>query len=154
MNKIRITTLFTVLCLTIGTTTANTKTNNNKIDNKARIVKLDKQLFLEKVANYETNPDEWIYLGDKPSIIDFYADWCGPCKVLSPILEELTTEYGDKLIIYKINTDTEKELAQAFGIRSIPTLLFCPMNGKPRVHQGTLQKNEFKRIIKEVLKVE
>ena len=159
MNKIKVATLFTVLCLILCTNTAIAKTNNNKteskkMDNKVNTVKLDKQLFLEKVANYETNPDEWIYLGNKPCIIDFYADWCGPCKALSPILEELAAEYGDKLVIYKINTDIEKELAQAFGIRSIPTLLFCSMDDKPRIAQGALPKNELKKIIKEILKVE
>lgn len=116
-----------------------------------KTIKLTKADFLTKVANYETNPDEWKYLGDKPALIDFYADWCGPCKVIAPVLEELAAEYGDEIYIYKIDTEKEQELAAAFGIRSIPTLLFIPMNGDPQMAQGALPKATLKEAINSVL---
>ena len=89
----------------------------------AQVIHLNKAEFLEKVYNYEKNPDKWTYEGDKPAIVDFYADWCGPCKMIAPILEELAAEYAGQIVVYKINTDKEQELSAAFGIRSIPTLL-------------------------------
>ena len=116
-----------------------------------KTIHLTKAEFLKKVANYETNPNEWKYLGDKPAIVDFYASWCGPCKTIAPILEELAAEYGDKIYIYKVDTEEEEELAAAFGIRSIPTLLFIPMNGKPQMAQGAMPKSAFKDAINEVL---
>lgn len=112
---------------------------------------LTKEDFLAKVANYEQNPTEWKYLGDKPCIIDFYANWCGPCKMVAPILEELSEEYKDQIYIYKVNTEEQEELAAAFGIRSIPSILFCPMNAQPQMAQGALPKNTFKQAISEVL---
>ncbi len=116
-----------------------------------KIQHLDKAQFLTHIANYETSPNEWKYLGDKPAIIDFYASWCGPCRMLSPILEELALEYADRLTIYKVDTEKELELAAAFGIRSIPTLLFCPMAGSPQMTQGAMGIEDLRRIINEVL---
>ncbi len=116
-----------------------------------KTIHLTKAEFLKKVADYETNPNEWKYLGDKPAIVDFYASWCGPCKTIAPILEELAAEYGDKIYIYKIDTEEEEELAAAFGIRSIPSLLFIPMNGKPQMAQGAMPKSAFKDAINEIL---
>ena len=113
---------------------------------------LTKQDFLEKVYNYETNK-EWKYEGDLPAIIDFYADWCGPCKMLSPIIEELAEEYSDKVHFYKVDTEAEQELAGAFGIRSIPSMLFIPNDDKPQMAAGALQKDQLKQVISEVLKV-
>ncbi len=112
---------------------------------------LTKSEFLSKVANYEANPTEWIFLGDKPCIIDFYAAWCGPCKTIAPILEDLAKEYDGQIDIYKIDTEAEQELAGAFGIRSIPSILFCPMNGAPQMAVGSMPKNSFKNAIAEVL---
>jgi len=112
---------------------------------------LTKAEFLSKVANYEENPTEWKYLGDKPCIIDFYASWCGPCKTIAPILEDLAKEFADQIYIYKIDTEAEQELAGAFGIRSIPSILFCPMNGAPQMVQGAMPKDSFKKAIAEVL---
>lgn len=114
-------------------------------------INLTKADFLSKVANYEANPSEWKYLGDRPAIIDFYASWCGPCKMIAPILEELAAEYGDSIYVYKIDTEKEQELAAAFGIRSIPTLLFVPMDGDPQLAQGAMPKESLKEAIDAVL---
>ncbi|MBN1819063.1 MAG: thioredoxin [Prolixibacteraceae bacterium] len=111
------------------------------------------ETFKEKVFNFELNKD-WKYEGAKPCMIDFYADWCGPCKVVAPVLEELQKEYGDNIVIYKVNTEDERELAGMFGIQSIPSLLFVPMEGQPQMAMGALPKNTFERAISDVLKVE
>ncbi|MCE1155818.1 MAG: thioredoxin [Bacteroidales bacterium] len=126
----------------------NITTNETK---KMGTIKLTKAEFLTKVANYEANPSEWKYLGDKPCIIDFYADWCGPCKTIAPILEDLAKEYDGQIYIYKVDTEKEQELAAAFGIRSIPSLLFVPMNEQPQMAMGALPKETFKKAIEEVL---
>jgi thioredoxin 1 len=109
--------------------------------------------FKEKVFNYDANKD-WKFEGTKPCMIDFYANWCGPCKTVAPILEELSTEYGEKLDIYKVNTDEERELSSVFGIQSIPSLLFVPLRGQPQMAMGALPKESFKKAFKEVLAVE
>lgn len=106
--------------------------------------------FKEKVFNYETEQD-WKYLGELPAIIDFYADWCGPCKMVAPILEELSTEYEGKLVIYKVNTDVEQELSTVFGIQSIPTMLFIDADGEPMMQPGALPKHVFRKLIEEKL---
>lgn len=114
---------------------------------------LTKETFLKKVFNYEENKD-WKFEGDKPAIIDFYADWCGPCKMIAPILEQLSEEYKGKVDIYKIDTEVEQELAAAFAIRSIPSMLFIPIGDQPQMANGALPKTELERIISEVLQVE
>jgi thioredoxin len=114
---------------------------------------LTKQDFLEKVFNYEQN-QEWKYEGDLPCVIDFYADWCQPCKIVSPILEELSKEYEGKVHFYKVDTEAEQELAAIFGIRSIPSILFVPMSDRPQMAVGALPKDTLKQAIKEVLGVE
>lgn len=114
---------------------------------------LTKQTFFEKVFNFEKNK-EWKFEGDKPVIIDFYADWCGPCKMIAPILEELSEDFKGKVDIYKVDTEAEQELSAAFAIRSIPSMLFIPMNEPPQMAQGALPKAELERIIKDVLGVE
>ena len=125
--------------------------NPTKTENKMGTIHLTKAEFISKVANYEANPSEWKYLGDKPCIIDFYASWCGPCKTIAPILEDLAKEYEGQIYIYKIDTEKEEELASAFGIRSIPTILFCPMNGTPQMAQGALPKDSLKKAISDIL---
>jgi len=105
-------------------------------------VKLTKDLFVQKIWNFSQSPTEWKYLGDKPAIIDFYANWCGPCKIASPILEEIGNEYAGKIIIYKINTDQERELAQIFGITGIPSFLYIPASGKPVMMSGVGRSKE------------
>lgn len=112
---------------------------------------LTKAEFLTKVYNYEKNPKEWKYEGKLPAIVDFYATWCGPCKMVAPILEELAGEYKGKIVVYKIDTDKEPELSAAFGIRSIPTLLFIPAEGTPQVSQGAMPKDALKKAIDEFL---
>ncbi|MEI7500717.1 MAG: thioredoxin [Bacteroidota bacterium] len=111
---------------------------------------LTKQAFLEKVFNYEKN-QEWKFEGTRPCIIDFYADWCGPCKMVAPILEELAKEYAGKIDIYKIDTEAEQELAGTFGIRSIPSMLFVPLAEQPQMSVGALPKDSLKKAISDIL---
>jgi thioredoxin 1 len=111
---------------------------------------LTKQTFLQKVFDYENNK-EWKFAGELPCIVDFYADWCGPCKMVAPILEELAKEYDGKINIYKIDTEAEQELAAVFGIRSIPSLLFVPKEGKPQMAMGAIPKEAFVDAINNVL---
>ncbi len=111
---------------------------------------LTKETFLEKVFDYENNK-EWKYQGELPAIIDFYADWCGPCKMVAPILEDLSEEYDGKIKIYKVDTEVEQELATVFGIRSIPSLLFIPLNEQPQMAAGALPKDAFVDIINKIL---
>ncbi len=111
---------------------------------------LTKETFLEKVFNFEENK-EWKFQGDLPCVIDFYADWCQPCKMVAPILEELQEEYKGKINIYKIDTEEQQELSAAFGIRSIPSLLFCPTDEQPQMAQGALPKDTLKQVIEDVL---
>lgn len=146
MNKL-ITTL-TLLLFVMGAAASN------KGDETMKATNITKEDFLTKVMDYKNNPTEWKYLGDKPAIIDFYASWCGPCKMMAPIMDELAAEYEGEVYIYKVDTEAEEELAQVFGIRSIPSILFIPMNGKPMMSQGALPKAELKKIIKENLGVE
>jgi thioredoxin len=107
---------------------------------------LTKATFLEKVFNFEKNKT-WSFEGNKPAIIDFYADWCGPCKALAPVLEQLSNEYEGKIDIYKIDTEAEQELAAAFGIRSIPSMLFCPADAEPQMANGALPKPDIEKIL-------
>jgi len=111
---------------------------------------LTAQDFKDKVFNYETE-QEWNYKGELPAIVDFYADWCGPCKAIAPLLEELSDEYKDKIVVYKIDTDKEMELSSLFGIQSIPTLLFIPVKGSPMVQKGALPKNILQQVINQRL---
>ena len=114
---------------------------------------LTRQDFLQKIYDYERNED-WKFEGTKPAIIDFYADWCGPCKMVAPILEELSEEYADKIDVYKVDTDAEQELSHVFGIQSIPSMLFVPVGEKPQMAVGALPKDSIKQAMQEILKVE
>ncbi len=107
--------------------------------------------FLEKVWDFESNPQEWVYIGDEPCVIDFYADWCKPCKMVAPIMDDLAKEYDGKVKIYKVDTDKEKRLAGVFQIRSIPAVLFSPMEGRPMIQAGALPKDQYIKIIEEEL---
>ena len=139
------------LLLAACETQATNNDKNNKKENKMKTIELTKADFLKKVMDYETNPNEWKYLGDKPAIIDFYASWCGPCKMVAPILEELAEEYDGQIYIYKVNTEEEQELAGLFGIRSIPSILFIPMGEQPQMATGAMPKSSFKEAIDKVL---
>lgn len=151
--------------------TGSNSTGNNKVENNkpetqrteynnsetyksenTKMVHLTASEFKQKVFNYETEKD-WKFIGDKPVIIDFYADWCGPCKMVAPVLEELSKEYDGKVQIYKVDTEAEQELASVFGIRSIPSILFVPMDGKPQMTMGAMQKEGFIKAINEILLV-
>ncbi len=110
------------------------------------------ETFKTKVFDFEKNK-EWKFEGDKPCIIDFYADWCGPCKMVAPVLEELAKDYDGKLNIYKVDTEAERELSSVFGIRSIPSILFVPMDAQPQMAAGALPKNAFEKAIEDVLGV-
>lgn len=155
--------LMAIVAINVGCTNSSNKTENADVVVKAekgavskavstetKTVKLTNATFKEKVFNYEVNK-EWKYEGDKPCIIDFYADWCGPCKQVAPILEELAKEYDGEIIIYKIDTEKQRELAGAFGIKSIPSLLFVPASGQPQMSQGALPKEQFIKVINEFL---
>ncbi|MCL5020915.1 MAG: thioredoxin [Bacteroidetes bacterium] len=111
---------------------------------------LTKQTFLEKVFDYEKNK-EWKFAGTLPAVVDFWAPWCGPCRAVGPVIEELSKEYDGKVDFYKVNTDEEQELAGVFGIRSIPSLLFIPKEGRPQMAVGALPKNQMKEIIESEL---
>jgi thioredoxin len=113
-------------------------------------IQMTTQDFKDKVFNYETEQD-WKYTGQLPAIIDFYADWCGPCKMIAPVLEELSDEYQDSITIYKVNTDVEQELSSIFGIQSIPTMLFIGSDGEPMMQPGALPRHVLKKIIEEKL---
>lgn len=125
--------------------------NNKKKEKIMKTIQITKKDFLEKINNYEKDATTWNYLGDKPALIDFFADWCGPCKQIAPILEELANEYEGKIYIYKVDVETEKELASLFGIRSIPSMLFIPLEGQPQMASGAAPKSELKRVIDQVL---
>jgi len=150
---------FLMLSLMVAVSLTSCQSKETEKNNEVKTIKektmgtihLTKEEFLKKVVNYETTPNEWKYLGDKPCLIDFYADWCGPCKAVAPVLEELAREYDGQIYIYKIDTDKEQELAGVFGIRSIPSLLFVPMTGQPQMSMGAMPKNQLKEAIDKVL---
>ena len=149
----------------------DSKTENNKVENnlpkkdakthtastiEGQVIHLTKAEFLDKVMNFEKNPNQWVFEGDKPCIIDFYADWCQPCKKAAPVLEELAQEYAGQINVYKIDTQKERELAGAFGIQSIPAFLWVPMEGKPQMSNGIARTSEetkemFKQMIDDLL---
>lgn len=139
------------LTATALTGCAQSSKNNNLNSKNMKAIEINKADFLTKVANIETSPKEWKYLGDKPAIVDFFATWCGPCRALAPVLEEVAGEYGDSLNVYKIDVDKEEELASFFGIRSIPTLLFIPMQGNPQMVVGGMAKSDLKKVIDNTL---
>ena len=145
MRKLKDLFLISVVLLLVSCSMSakSDKNETGGVAAQGEVVVLNKADFLTKVYNYEKNQSEWVYEGTKPCIVDFYADWCGPCKKVSEILKELAGEYKNDIIIYKINVDNEKELAAAFGIQSIPTLLFIPAKGKPQIAQGALSKEQF-----------
>ena len=107
--------------------------------------------FKKQIMDFEANPQEWKYLGDKPTIIDFYATWCGPCKATAPVLEKIAEKYDGRINVFKVDVDKEQELAALFGVRSIPSLLFIPMSEKPQMATGAMMQNDFERAIADIL---
>jgi thioredoxin len=138
-------TLVIVLALAVSFASKSQEASLEKPEN------LTVESFKQKVFNYDKNPDNWVFEGDLPCIVDFYADWCRPCKLIAPIMEELALEYKGKINIYKVNTEQQRELSALFGIKSIPTVLFIPMKGKPQMSAGALPKESFKQVIDEFL---
>ncbi len=136
-----------VIALSVFAQTGYTK----KDSPSGEVVALTKKDFLEKIYNFEKNKDRFVYEGNLPCIIDFYADWCAPCKKVEPILKELAKEYKGKVNFYKINTDNEKELARFFRINSIPTYFFIPANGNPQSYSGAIPRESFVEVITEFL---
>lgn len=114
------------------------------------VVVMNKAMFIEKVFDYE-NSKEWKYKGDKPAIIDLYADWCGPCRMVAPIMKELAQEYAGKITVYKVNVDNERELAALFNATSIPLFVFIPMEGELQLFKGAADKATYKKAIDEFL---
>lgn len=123
----------------------------NEQAGKVHVQQLTTRGFQEKVHDYEENPSVWKYKGDVPCIIDFYADWCRPCKMFAPVLEKIASEYDGKIVVYKVNVDKEKELSSAFGIKSIPTILFVPMEGNPSMQEGMLSEEQMHQAVKTIL---
>ena len=144
MKKIATLTLLLAISFSVFATEPQAKKTVKPID-------LTKSTFLERVFDYETNPDEWSYKGDKPAIVDFHAAWCAPCRITSPILTELAAEYGDKIYVYKIDVDKEPELANKLGAKSLPMFLFIPMNEVPQMAIGALPKKSFREVIETFL---
>jgi thioredoxin len=147
--------LLTVSCGNAKTTPEiNTNTSVDESDlplEAGKTVQMTKAIFIANVSDFEKNPNEWAYKGVRPCVIDFYADWCRPCKMVAPLMEGFANTYKGQVDIYKVNVDKERELAELFGIRSIPTVLFCPMDEKPQMSQGALAKEDYEKIIKEFL---
>lgn len=122
-----------------------------KAATEGTVIQMDNNMFIEKIFDYKSNAEEWKFKGNKPVIIDFYATWCGPCRRVAPILQELAKEYKGKVTIYKVDTDKERELAQNMGIQSLPTILFIPAKGKPQAMVGAADKETFKKAIEDYL---
>lgn len=130
-------------------TTVSEKAAPAESANTATVIYLNKESFQKLVWNYTQNAQDWVYEGSLPAVIDFYADWCGPCKRVAPIMEKLAKEYNGRVVIYKVDTDANQELSSVFGIRSIPSVLFIPKNGKPAMQAGAMQEDQYKQIIEE-----
>lgn len=139
--------ILALLILSLLTVNCNAEAKEKKEDAKSKVIYLNAEQFKTLVFDYK-NEKDWKYLGDKPAILDFYADWCGPCKMLAPHLETIQKEYGDKLQVYKINTDKERELASAFGIQSLPTIVMVPLKGQPQAAMGYRDLEGLKEMVK------
>ena len=118
---------------------------------ESKVKQLTYKEFTKKVWDFEKDPSTFVYKGKLPAVIDFYADWCGPCRRVAPIMEKLATEYDGKLLVYKINVDQEKDLASAFQVKSIPMVLFIPLEGQPMMQVGAMQEAEYKKVVEEQL---
>ena len=138
-----------LLAMVILATTFTACAQDKKDESKVK--QLTYKEFLKKVWNFENNPNTFVYKGKLPAVIDFYADWCGPCRRVAPIMEKLAEEYDGQLLVYKVNVDQEKELANAFQVKSIPMVLFIPLEGQPMMQVGAMQEAEYKKVVDEQL---
>lgn len=152
-NKLFLTIMMIAALFSTSCTSAKQKqqTTNKQEAKKMNTTELTLSEFKNKVMDFEKDPDNWNFKGDKPAIIDFYATWCGPCKATAPILDSLAEEYKDKIVVYKVDVDKEQELASVFGIRSIPSLLFIPMQGDPKMQVGAMGRIDLEKAIKNTL---
>ncbi len=160
MRTFKFITLLTIMAIIASCSSAKEKDNNDP-DRQKKTSKatgkpeyLTYETFKEKVWNFEENPQNWVYEGTEPCIIDFYADWCKPCKMIAPIMEELAEKYEGQLKVYKVDTQTERELARVFRIQSIPSILYAPLEGSPMMQSGAFPKETYVQIIEENLLVE
>lgn len=119
--------------------------------NSGKVIQMDKQMFLDNIFDYTSGYTDWKYKGEKPAVIDFYATWCGPCRIVAPLLKSLAKEYKDQIIVYKVDTDKQKELSADMGIQSLPTIIFIPKTGQPQIIVGAANKATFRKAIEEVL---
>lgn len=143
--------LFTTILMTLVVMlSAFAQENDNKIK-EGSVIEMDDLMFRYRIFDYKSDAQEWGYKGDRPCIIDFYATWCAPCRMIAPSLKELAEEYKDSIFVYKVDVDKQKELSRAMGIQSMPTILLIPMKGSPQVIVGAADKNTFRKAIEEVL---
>lgn len=152
MKKVLVSVTLVMISVIVYAFNDGVKTNqgNKEKVSKGEVITMDKAMFLSQVFNYENSKD-WKYIGDKPAIIDLYADWCAPCRQIAPIMKELAKEYADSIVIYKVNVDKQKELATFFSVSSIPLFVFIPMNGDPQLFRGAADKATYKKAIDEFL---
>ena len=152
-NKLLITIIMVAAIFSTSCTSAKQKqqTTNKQEVKKMNTTELTLSEFKNKVMDFDKNPDSWNFKGDKPAIIDFYATWCGPCKATAPIHDSLAEEYQGKIDVYKVDVDKEQEIASMFGIRSIPSLLFIPMEGEPKMQVGAMGRMDLENAIKNTL---
>ncbi len=147
MNGIMMLVLLTFSTITMACTNNASTTDNDKgKPETGKVTKIDQAQFRKLVWDYQNNAQEWTFVGERPAVIDFYADWCGPCRRVAPIMEKLATEFKGKIDIYKVNVDHNKELSGVFGIRSIPAILFVPKEGKPAMQPGLLKEEQYRQI--------
>jgi thioredoxin len=151
MKKLKYMLTLAVMLFVTGIASSHPESLKDAATGSDEVVILNKADFLKKVYNYEKNPEKWVYEGELPCIIDFYADWCGPCKRVAPILKELAAEYKGKLIVYQINVDKERELARFFGVNSIPMFLFIPRKDSPQSAMGAMPRDSFVKVIEDFL---
>ena len=150
MKKVLAMVAFVMLSVIVYAFNDKPDANQGKKEVRGEVVVMDKEMFLKDVFDYEKSK-EWKYKGDKPAIIDLYADWCGPCRQTAPIMKELAKEYAGKITIYKVNVDKQKELAALFNATSIPLFVFIPMKGDPQLFRGAADKATYKKAIDEFL---
>ncbi|GAA6529840.1 hypothetical protein LPYR103PRE_18130 [Segatella asaccharophila] len=127
------------------------QSNNHKEKQNMKPIELTSDEFKKKVMDFDQHPNDWKFEGDKPAIVDFYATWCGPCKATAPIMDQLAVEYAGKIDFYKVDIDQQQDVAAAFNVQSIPTILFIPKKGEPNMSVGAMMKNQFENIIQKQL---